>query len=114
MNWSMVSLVMIDCGWVASSDAFTAAFARDTSTPGSRARPWPCGPAAAGGQAWPTPSSPVKIDPETADFGARVDERCQGGRPGDQIAPVKASLEATSRKSIITRGDHRPVHPDDR
>jgi iron complex outermembrane receptor protein len=59
-----------------------------------------------GGQALATEADagPVKIDPESADFGIRVDELVITGASGAvTVAPVKASLAATQPQSIIDR-----------
>jgi iron complex outermembrane receptor protein len=64
--------------------------------------------AASGGQAWAAGAAAdagsVKIDPENADFGIRVDELVITGASGAvTLAPVKASLAATQPQSIIDR-----------
>jgi iron complex outermembrane receptor protein len=49
-------------------------------------------------------AAPVKIDPENADYGIRVDELVVSGVTGAAaVAPAKASLEATQPQSIIDR-----------
>ena len=49
-------------------------------------------------------SGPVKVDPEHADFGVRVDELVITGQSAAvTAAPVKSSLKATEPQSIITR-----------
>lgn len=49
-------------------------------------------------------AAPVKIDPENADYGVRVDELVvTGAYLSTAVAPVKASLEATQPQSIIDR-----------
>jgi iron complex outermembrane receptor protein len=49
-------------------------------------------------------AGPVRIDPETPDFGRQVDELViTGASAVTETAPVKASLEATEPQSIIDR-----------
>ncbi len=49
-------------------------------------------------------SGPVRVDPEHADFGVRVDELVITGESAAlTAAPVKSSLKATEPQSIVTR-----------
>ena len=67
----------------------------------------------ASGQAWAAvdaaeaaaaESGPVRVDPEHADFGVRVDELVVTGQSAAlTAAPVKSSLKATEPQSIVTR-----------
>jgi iron complex outermembrane receptor protein len=64
----------------------------------------PAGQAGAAEAAAAAESGPVKVDPEHADFGVRVDELVVTGQSAAvTAAPVKSSLKATEPQSIVTR-----------